>query len=82
MPLKLVTLDLNYLKLRHQLEHAGYRLQKPASIQQQAVAADVTQAVCAICNNRLHYQYWTTGDHHRELAVCMECYQARTIPFS
>lgn len=79
MPITIVSLDLNYLRLRYHLEQEGYRLQTPTPDQQQARAAEIGRSVCADCNNWLQYQTWAKEGSVRALAVCMECYMATEL---
>jgi len=78
MPLTVLALDLNYLKLRHQLAAAGYTL----TVSTESVPEKVAQcagAICVDCSNRLSYQEWTGPDGRRAYVVCMVCYQAAAL---
>jgi len=55
LSLSVVTLDLKCLKLRHQLEAAGYTLNISAERVPDTVAHD-TGAICVDCSNHLTYQ--------------------------
>ena len=78
MSLTMLTLDLNYLKLRHHLVAASYTL-RANSTHLPEQAADIADAICGDCNNRLAYQEWIGPAGRRALAVCLGCYQAAAL---
>jgi hypothetical protein len=73
-----LTLNLNYLKLRHQLVAAGLTL----SVNSERVPDTVAQyagAICIDCTNWLGYQEWAGPEGRRAFAVCLICYQAAAL---
>jgi hypothetical protein len=78
MPLTVLALELNYLKLRHQLVAAGYALSNTSERMSDTVT-QIAGTICADCSNRLSYQEWTGPDGQRAFAVCLVCYQAAAL---